>query len=94
MDELITTPIQLFGAFGFGVACLVIALKWLSKDRDEIVAQLQAERMTLLNRLEDEVTECRQDRARIQAELTQLQAEFRELLREIAATRPAAEINQ
>lgn len=73
----------LLGSTG-AVAAMVLGIRWLNSDRDNLMKALTVERDARIKVLEDSAKRCAEDRIEMHKEMAILQGEVRELYRRIA----------
>lgn len=66
---------------GGALAVLLFGIRWFMADRDKVVAALNAERGARITALEESSKRCSEDRVELHKQISNLQAEVRELLK-------------
>ena len=74
---------NLVGGGGIGFLILVFALKWLDRDRGEILRVLGVEREARIALLEQASKTCAEDRAQMRQKIDKLEEEVRGLLKQM-----------
>jgi len=77
---------MILGSLGT-LVCLVVAIKWLDKDRQELVKTLTEERDGRLSLIEESNRQCVNDRIALHAELREQRNEIKEMLKSMVPER-------
>lgn len=85
MDPTFENFVKMLLGSGGVFALLVLGLKWLDRDRDQIVQFLQTERTERITLLEKQSIQCSNDRIELHKNMTALQNEVRTLYKSIIA---------